>query len=57
MIQWTEKYIFTYIDTRLLQVTYQSFDQPFWKFGRFPTADANGYACFYTEYMNACMKT
>ncbi|KAF1978104.1 glucan endo-1,3-beta-D-glucosidase [Bimuria novae-zelandiae CBS 107.79] len=41
-VEWTEKYIFTYIDTRLLQVAYQSFDKPFWDFGQFPTADRNG---------------
>ncbi|KAI4674996.1 uncharacterized protein J4E88_007899 [Alternaria novae-zelandiae] len=41
-IEWSEKYIFTYINTRLLQVMYTHFDQPFFKYGNFPQADANG---------------
>ena len=41
-LEWSEKYIFTYIDNRLLQVMYTSFDQPFWKRGHFPLADSNG---------------
>lgn len=41
-MQWTEKYIFTYIDTRLLQVAYTGFTKPFWQYGGFPTADHNG---------------
>jgi hypothetical protein len=40
--QWSEKYIFTYINTRLLQVMYTHFDQPFFTYGNFPLADANG---------------
>jgi hypothetical protein len=40
--QWSEKYIFTYINTRLLQVMYTHFDQPFFQYGNFPLADANG---------------
>ncbi|XP_014552606.1 glycoside hydrolase family 16 protein [Bipolaris victoriae FI3] len=41
-VEWSEKYIFTYINTRLLQVMYTHFDEPFWKYGGFPLADANG---------------
>ncbi|KAF2748960.1 glycoside hydrolase family 16 protein [Sporormia fimetaria CBS 119925] len=41
-IEWSEKYIYTYIDTRLLQVMYTHFSQPFWEYGNFPLADANG---------------
>lgn len=41
-MEWNEKYLFTYIDTRLLQVTYVTFDKPFWKKGNFPVADSNG---------------
>ncbi|KAJ4297814.1 hypothetical protein N0V90_005710 [Kalmusia sp. IMI 367209] len=41
-VEWTEKYIFTYIDTRLLQVSYTRFNKPFWQYGEFPTADRNG---------------
>ncbi|KIW82760.1 hypothetical protein Z517_02003 [Fonsecaea pedrosoi CBS 271.37] len=41
-LEWSEKYIFTYIDTRLLQVLYTNFNKPLWGRGRFPQADANG---------------
>lgn len=40
--QWSEKYIYTYIDTRLLQVMYTHFDESFWSYGKFPLADSNG---------------
>ncbi|KAF2446948.1 glycoside hydrolase family 16 protein [Karstenula rhodostoma CBS 690.94] len=46
-VEWTDKYIFTYIDTRLFQVAYTHFKQPFWTYGNFPTADSNG-----TRYIN-----
>lgn len=41
-VEWSEKYVFTYIDTRLLQVMYVSFNQPFWTKGQFPLSDSNG---------------
>lgn len=41
-LEWSSKYLFTYIDTRLLQVLYTPFDQPLWKRGQFPLSDANG---------------
>lgn len=41
-LEWSEKYLFTYIDTRLLQVLYVNFDQPLWERGSFPLADTNG---------------
>ncbi|KAF2190477.1 glycoside hydrolase family 16 protein, partial [Zopfia rhizophila CBS 207.26] len=41
-VEWSEKYIFTYIDTRLLQVMYAHFDQSFWEYGKFPLSDGNG---------------
>lgn len=41
-IEWSEKYIFSYIDTRLLQVMYVSFNEPFWTKGDFPISDSNG---------------
>lgn len=41
-VEWSEKYIFTYINTRLLQVMYTHFDEPFFKYGNFPLADSNG---------------
>lgn len=41
-MEWSEKYIFTYVDTRLIQVMYNNFDQPFWNKGHFPLSDSNG---------------
>ena len=41
-IEWSEKYLFTYIDTRLLQVLYTPFTVPLWQRGDFPTSDSNG---------------
>jgi beta-glucanase (GH16 family) len=41
-MEWSEKYLFTYIDTRLLQVLYANFDVPLWQRGAFPLADTNG---------------
>jgi beta-glucanase (GH16 family) len=41
-IEWSEKYLFTYIDTQLLQVFYWDFNSPFWPQGNFPLATANG---------------
>ncbi|MCJ1426790.1 hypothetical protein MMC29_004693 [Sticta canariensis] len=41
-LEWSEKYLFTYIDTRLLQVLYTNFDEPLWKRGQFPLSDSNG---------------
>ncbi|KAF2214584.1 glycoside hydrolase family 16 protein [Cercospora zeae-maydis SCOH1-5] len=41
-LEWNEKYIFSYIDTRLLQVMYVNFDKPFWPKGDFPASDQNG---------------
>jgi len=43
-VEWSEKYIFTYIDTRLLQVLYTNFNQPLWQQGNFPLSDSNGTA-------------
>ena len=41
-LEWSEKYIFSYIDTRLLQVLYTGFDKPMWSKGEFPPSDSNG---------------
>jgi beta-glucanase (GH16 family) len=41
-LEWSEKYIFSYIDTRLLQVMYTNFDEPLWKRGKFPPSSTNG---------------
>ncbi|MCJ1476200.1 hypothetical protein MMC13_004866 [Lambiella insularis] len=43
-VEWTEKYIFTYIDTRLLQVLYTNFNEPLWSQGNFALSDSNGTA-------------
>jgi beta-glucanase (GH16 family) len=41
-LEWSEKYLFTYIDTRLLQVLYTNFNEPLWKRGKFPPSSRNG---------------
>ncbi|KAG9785221.1 putative beta-1,3-glucan-binding protein, partial [Aureobasidium melanogenum] len=41
-LEWSEKYLFTYIDTRLLQVLYTNFNEPLWQRGHFPLSDSNG---------------
>jgi beta-glucanase (GH16 family) len=41
-LEWSQKYLFTYIDTSLLQVLYTNFNEPLWKRGNFPVADSNG---------------
>ncbi|KAK5213620.1 hypothetical protein LTR20_008110 [Exophiala xenobiotica] len=43
-LEWSEKYLYTYLDSRLLQVLYNKFNTPFWKRGDFPLSDANGTA-------------
>jgi len=41
-LEWSQKYLFTYINSRLLQVLYTNFDQPMWSRGNFQTSTANG---------------
>jgi beta-glucanase (GH16 family) len=41
-LEWSQKYIFTYINSRLLQVLYTNFDVPMWQRGDFPSMTANG---------------
>ena len=41
-LEWSEKYLFTYIDTRLLQVLYTNFNAPLWQRGNFPLSSSNG---------------
>ncbi|KAL1874340.1 hypothetical protein VTK73DRAFT_472 [Phialemonium thermophilum] len=41
-LEWSEKYLFTYVNTRLLQVLYTNFDEPLWKRGQFPIVNVNG---------------
>lgn len=43
-LEWSEKYLFTYIDNRLLQVLYVNFNpkQGLWQRGNFPLSSQNG---------------
>lgn len=41
-MEWSETYIFTYVDSRLLQVLYFDFWGDLWQRGGFPLTDANG---------------
>jgi beta-glucanase (GH16 family) len=41
-LEWSEKYLFTFVDTRLLQVFYNTFSTPLWPQGGFPLSDVNG---------------
>jgi len=41
-IEWSQKYLFTYVNSRLLQVLYVNFDEPMWGRGNFPVQDSNG---------------
>jgi beta-glucanase (GH16 family) len=41
-LEWSQKYLFTYVNSRLLQVLYTNFDEPLWKRGDFPDFTANG---------------
>jgi len=41
-LEWSQKYLFTYIDNILLQVVYVNFNEPLWKRGAFPISDTNG---------------
>ncbi|KAK9235211.1 concanavalin A-like lectin/glucanase domain-containing protein [Lipomyces kononenkoae] len=41
-LEWSEKYIMTYLDGRLRQVVYHKFGTPFWPWGKFPNTYDNG---------------
>lgn len=41
-LEWNEHYMFTYINSRLMQVMYVNFNKPFWAKGKFPPSDGNG---------------
>ncbi|KAH6629991.1 glycoside hydrolase family 16 protein [Chaetomium sp. MPI-SDFR-AT-0129] len=41
-IEWSQKYLFTYVNSRLLQVLYVNFDEPMWGRGNFPILDNKG---------------
>lgn len=41
-LEWSQKYIFTWVNNNLLQVLYTNFNEPLWQRGGFPQADSNG---------------
>ncbi|KAJ9628422.1 hypothetical protein H2204_009259 [Knufia peltigerae] len=41
-LEWTPDHLYTYIDTRLMQVLYTKFKKPFWQRGNFPLSGNNG---------------
>ncbi|KAH7037099.1 concanavalin A-like lectin/glucanase domain-containing protein [Microdochium trichocladiopsis] len=41
-LEWSEKYLFTYVNSRLLQVLYTNFDDYLFDRGGFPNANSNG---------------
>lgn len=41
-LEWSQKYLFTWVDNILLQVLYTNFNEPLWKRGGFPSFDSNG---------------
>ncbi|RPA99069.1 concanavalin A-like lectin/glucanase [Choiromyces venosus 120613-1] len=51
-IEWSEKYIFTYVDSRLLQVLFTNFQTRLWERGNFPLANENG-----TKYIDTWSQT
>ncbi|KAL6249274.1 hypothetical protein RBB50_004337 [Rhinocladiella similis] len=41
-LEWAPDHLYTYIDTRLMQVLYTKFEKPFWQRGSFPLSGTNG---------------
>lgn len=41
-LEWSEKYLFTYVNTRLMSVLYTTFDKPLFKLGNFDAVNSNG---------------
>ncbi|KAF7870259.1 hypothetical protein EAF04_004007 [Stromatinia cepivora] len=41
-LEWSQKYLYTYIDSKLLQVLYNTFNEPLWQRGDFPDSSSNG---------------
>lgn len=41
-LEWSQKYLFTYVNSRLLQVLYTNFDTPMFQRGNFPAISSNG---------------
>lgn len=46
-LEWTDKYIFTYLDSKPVQILYTAFNEPFWQKGNYPPASGNG-----TQYLD-----
>lgn len=51
-IEWSENYMFTYVDSRLQTVLFTNFNQRLWERGNFPLANQNG-----TRYIDPWAKT
>ena len=45
-MEWSDKYLFTYVDSRLLQILYFNFDGSLYRRGEFPLSDDNGTSLF-----------
>ncbi|KAK9331533.1 concanavalin A-like lectin/glucanase domain-containing protein [Lipomyces starkeyi] len=45
-LEWSDKYIMTYLDGRLRQAIYHKFATPFWTYGTFPSTYDNGSTVF-----------
>lgn len=41
-LEWSQKYLYTYIDSKLLQALYNPFSEPLWQRGNFPDSTSNG---------------
>ncbi len=41
-LEWSEKYLFTYVDSRLAQAIYVPFNKPLWPKGHFGSSTGNG---------------
>lgn len=51
-LEWTDKYLFTYLDTKPLQILYLKFNKPLWQSGNYPVSSANG-----TRYVDPWSQT
>ncbi|KAF2857609.1 glycoside hydrolase family 16 protein [Piedraia hortae CBS 480.64] len=52
-LEWNEKYLFTYIDTRLLNVMYVNFDKLIWQKGNFSLLMRMGHSWWTHEVKRA----
>ena len=43
-LEWSQKYLFTYLNNRLMMVMYTPFAKSMWKRGKFPPSNSNGTA-------------